>query len=271
MGKTIKYKILNIYICACDYNYVLRKVARSIKYKRSLLISPLASQTLVKAWFNKHLQNLLNQFDELYPDSQWVKRTIWFLYGVYIKERIYGPELMLRICKLGVKNRYRIFLYGTTEDTLKRLTDKLKIKFPGIKIVGSSLSKFRDLDGQEKKELISKIKSKEPDILLISLGSPREQIFAHNLVYKRPKLSIPLIVIPFGAAFDFISDVKSQASKRLQDAGLEWFYRLATEPRRLYKRYLILGPLYVILVLYQKMCMLFNLTDDVVIKSKIRR
>ena len=264
-----RYKILKNYISVCDYDYVLNEIEKYITAKKNLLVSPIASQTLVKAYFDDNLRKILDKYDGLYPDSQWVKRAIYFLYGVELKDRVYGPELMLKVCELARKNKYNIFLYGTTEKTLRLLIKNLQRRYTDIKITGLLPSEFRELDNEEKKDLIRHIEQSKADILMIGLGSPLEQIIAYQLMCEEPKIKKSMIVIPFGAAFDFIAGVKPQALKWMRDRGLEWFFRLISEPGRLWQRYLILGPLFIFLVIWQKLSLLFDFSNHKVGKDKI--
>lgn len=253
-----KFGILGINIIYSDYDYALKKILLNFKIKKVLLISPIASQTLVKAFFNQKLKDILLKYDGLYPDSQWIRKSFEFIYNKRLEKRVYGPDLMIKICKLAKEKRLKIFLYGTTAKTLEKLKSKLDESFPGLKIVGKEPSIFRILSRNEKIQLIEKIQKAETDILFISLGSPLEQIFAYDLLYESPKLTNGLTIIPVGAAFDFISGNKLQAPKWMQNSGLEWFFRFIMEPKRMWFRYLILGPVYIILVLIQKLKMLFR-------------
>jgi len=242
-----KFKIIDNDITACDYEYILQKIQEAIAKKKKLLISPIASHTLVKAHYDKKLKKILDGFDYLVPDSQWVKRSIWFLYGKRLKERVYGPELMLRACQLAEDKGLRIFLYGNTNLVLDKLEEKLKNLFPKLKIVGKEESKFRPLTEKEEVELIKKIEKVKPQIIFVCLGSPKQEIFSYNLLQK---LNSSLIIIPVGAAFDFIAGVKKQAPKWMGEIGFEWLFRLIQEPKKLWRRYLVDGVLFIILVFY---------------------
>ncbi len=247
-----KFKILRNSIDACDYDYVLGEIQINIKNKHRFLISPVASQTLVRAYFDDNLRKILDKYDGLYPDSQWIRWSLGFLYGVKLADRVYGPELMSKICSLAQKEGYRIFLYGTRGNTLKLLVKNLKQRYPKIKIIGAVASKFRRLTKEEKRDLIGKIEKLKTDILMIGLGSPLEQFFAYELLYGEEKIKKPVVVIPFGAAFDFLAGAKPQAPRWIQDKGFEWLFRFFHEPKRLWKRYLLLGPLFLLLIFFQK-------------------
>ena len=265
-----KYTLLNLQITACDHEFILEEIKNQIKNKRSFLISPLASQTFVLARFDKNLKKVLDTYDYLFSDSLWVKRTINFLYNIGLKERLRGPNFLPQSCQLAEKKGYRIYLYGTTANTLLKLKLKLQLQFPKLKISGYYPSVFRALTRGEKSDLIKEIENNKTDILFLALGSPLEQIFAYELLYKKPKLNKPVVIIPFGAAFDFTAGTKPVAPVFMQKWGIEWLFRLICEPRRLWKRYLIYGPLFIILVLMQKINFLFNFGNDVIVKSKRR-
>lgn len=257
-----KYKVLKNEISTCDYDCILSEIKTHVR-KKPLLISPIASYTLVLAYYNARLKFILSQFDHLVPDSQWIRHTLLFIYGKRLSDRVYGPMLMLRICDLARKNRYKIFLYGTTEETLSKLKTRIKTLCPKVSIVGLVPSEFRPLPLKEKKILLDKISKSDADILFIGLGSPLQEIFSYELLSLNNNSKKPLIIVPVGAAFDFISGNKSQAPKWLQDHGLEWFFRLIHEPLRLWKRYLIYGPLFLILVVDQKI--------RLVVQDKLKR
>jgi len=263
------YKILKVRICACDYEYILGAVKKAIEKRKIFLVSPIASQTLVRAFFNSQLRFVLNKYDELYPDSQWVKRAILFLYGRRLKDRVYGPTLMKRVCALAEVQKYRIFLYGTTGQTLRRLVKKLNYHYTRLQIAGTSESKFASLTTAQKHNLISFIESQKTNILLIALGSPLEQEFCYSLIHKKPNLTKPIVVLPVGAAFDFIAGIKPQAPRWMQEAGLEWFYRFCSEPARLWYRYFILGPLFILFITSEKIAQLFNIANSIIMKRKI--
>ncbi len=244
------YRILKNLITACDSAYVIGKIKHSVDSKKVLLISPIASQTLVRAYYQPSLQKTLERFDFLLPDSQWVKRSLYFLYNIRLKHRLYGPELMQNVCELAAHNNYRIFLYGSTETTLRSLQHNLQQLFPEIQIA-SEPSLFRALSEKEQDKLIKRIKKYNPDIIFVGIGSPRQEEFTVWLS-QRISPGVPAVIIPAGAAFDFIAKTKPQAPKLLGDLGFEWLFRLATEPKRLWRRYLIDGILFVYLIITQK-------------------
>ena len=168
------------------------------------------------------------------PDGMplvWIGR----LSGRSETDRIYGPDLMLSICRQAEEMNWRVFLYGTTTNTLFKLTARLKSKFPELAIVGHLAPPFRALTQREKKDVISKINAAHPDILFIGLSTPKQEQWMHEF----SKRMDPMVMIGAGAAFDFIAGTKRQAPQWIRQSGFEWAFRLSMEPTRLLKRYAV--------------------------------
>ncbi len=257
------FDLLGLQLAACDHGFILGEIQKRIKKRRNFLTTPLASQTFVLARSDKKLKKILDAYDYLFSDSLWVKRAINFLYQIGLRDRLRGSNFLLHVCELAQKEKYRVFLYGTNNYTLALLKRNLLHQYPKLKIVGMSPSFFRKLTRDEKKELIREIEKSRADLLLLALGSPLEQVFSYEMLYREPWLQRPMVVIPFGAAFDFVSGVKPVAPVWMQKVGLEWLFRFLCEPRRLWKRYLVYGPVFVVLVFFQKIHSLFNLSHSV--------
>lgn len=247
-----QYNILGLQITDCEANHLLAEIKSHIKNKKNLLIAALPINQIIIAYLDSKFKYVLNKFNYLIPDSVWVKWSINLLYNTKIKDRIRGTNLTLEICKLAQDKGYKVFLYGSTKSTLLNLKKNLEKQFPLIKIVGSLSPPFRDLNMKDKTELIDKLIKYKVNILFIALGTPKQEIFGYDLVYNEPRYSKPIIIVPVGAVFDFISGNKKQAPKWMQETGLEWLFRLIQEPRRLWKRYLIYGPLFIYLIFIQK-------------------
>lgn len=263
------FQVLSQNISACDYEFVLQTIKKTIHQQKSLLISPIASQTLVKSFFDHKLHKVLNRFHMLLPDSLWVKKSLCFLYGICLKDRVYGPELLNQIGKSEIASKNNLFFYGTTRKTLSLLKKKMKKLNPQITIKGMIPSIYRKLTEVEESNLVDKFVSKKTQILFVGLGSPLQETVSVQFLKWFQKLNYPIIIIPIGAAFDFNSKNKEQAPIWMQHWGFEWLFRLIQEPKRLWTRYIILGPIFIFMVLIQKFGVLFNLSNRVVVKSKM--
>jgi len=161
-------------------------------------------------------------------------------YGFKLKRRVYGAELMLEFLRRAQAEGYTNFFYGSTTETLNRLREKLINDFPRLNIKGVYSPPFRELSEEEDKAIIEMINGFLPDVLWVGLGCPKQQIWMYK---HRDKLKVP-VMVGVGAAFDFIAGTKPQAPEFMRENGLEWLFRLLTEPRRLWKRYFVNGALF---------------------------
>ena len=163
------------------------------------------------------------------------------IYGYPLKKRVYGPDLMLKFLKVAEDKGYSIFFYGSTQQTLGLLTKNLKFRFPHLQIAGIYSAPFRDLTEDEDRKITEKINQASPDVLWIGLGCPKQQLWMYE---HKNKLKVP-VMVGVGAAFDFLAGTKSQSPRWIRDNGFEWLFRLITEPKRLWRRYLINGSLFI--------------------------
>jgi len=154
--------------------------------------------------------------------------------------RVYGPDLMARVCEDSVGVGYTHFLYGATDATLARLRERLSARFPGLRIVGSYAPPFRPLTEAERDRVSAEINRSAPDIVWVGLSTPKQELWMADF---RARLEAP-VLIGVGAAFDFHAGTVRQAPRWMQPLCLEWCYRLFVEPRRLWKRYLVNNPLF---------------------------
>lgn len=163
------------------------------------------------------------------------------LRGYPLKKRVYGPDLMLEFLILAESRGFSNFFYGTTPETLDILTNELKRRFPGLKISGVYAPPFRPLSGEEDARVIEIINKASPDVLWVGLGTPKQQLWMHE---HKDKLRVP-VMAGVGAAFDFLAGTKRQAPRWIRESGFEWLFRLITEPKRLWRRYLINNSLFI--------------------------
>jgi N-acetylglucosaminyldiphosphoundecaprenol N-acetyl-beta-D-mannosaminyltransferase len=188
----------------------------------------------------------LNRFGLIVPDGQPVRWALNLLHGTTLRDRVYGPELTLRVCAAAAGKQVPIFLYGGTDEILQHLRRNLAVRFPGILIAGVKSSRFRQVSREEQDEICAEITRSGARIVLVGLGCPRQEVWAYE---QSRRLSMPLLAV--GAAFPFIAGRLAQAPPWMQRLGLEWLFRLAIEPTRLWRRYLLLNPAYVALVMLQ--------------------
>lgn len=158
--------------------------------------------------------------------------------GFKINKRVSGPDLMWEACKLAEDRGHRFFFYGDTEETLARLTLRLKDSFPRLNIVGVYSPPFRSLTQEEDADEIEMINASGADIVWVALGVPKQErwMFEH-----RDKLN-GQVLVGVGAAFKFLGGQVKRAPPWVGDHGFEWLWRLVHEPRRIWRRVLLDGP-----------------------------
>ncbi|MGC2333808.1 MAG: WecB/TagA/CpsF family glycosyltransferase [Candidatus Acidiferrales bacterium] len=241
-----KRNVLGILIDAVDYEHAVHVILEAAREKRAAAISALAVHGLMTGVFDREQKFRLNRFDLLVPDGQPVRWVLNWLYRTSLSDRVYGPNLTRRLCARAARENLPIYFYGSTPEILGALRQSLEKEYPGIVVAGMESSKFRCLTPSEKQELTERIRSSGASLLFVGLGCPRQEVFAYEF---RDALAMPVLAV--GAAFPFLAGLTPQAPRWMQDRGLEWLFRLASEPRRLWRRYLYLNPAYAFLVALQ--------------------
>jgi N-acetylglucosaminyldiphosphoundecaprenol N-acetyl-beta-D-mannosaminyltransferase len=150
------------------------------------------------------------------------------------RERVYGPDLFLDVLGHGQQSDVRHYLLGSTPEVLRDLRLEVERRFPRVAIVGMESPPFRPLSSAEQYDQIRRIQESKAQVVWVGLGTPKQDWHTAELARR-----VPAIFVAIGAAFDFVSGHKKQAPSWVQRRGLEWMFRLATEPRRLWKRYLV--------------------------------
>lgn len=188
---------------------------------------------IVECANNKELQNAVNSAALTSPDGMPLV-VMGKLFGAKNMQRCSGPDMMLKIIESGLDKNYRHFFYGNTNEILEKVKHSLETKYPGINIVGSYSPPFRKLSNEENMDVVRLINNTHPDCIWVSLGAPKQELWmAEN------EKNIEGIMFGVGAAFNFICCDIQRAPLWMRNHGLEWFYRLMCEPKRLWKRYLI--------------------------------
>ncbi len=164
-------------------------------------------------------------------------------------ERVYGPDLLLAVCDAGRARGLRHFFYGGKPGVAQELATRLAARFPGLLVAGAFTPPFRELNPAEMDGLRSEVARAKPDIIWVGLGTPKQERFMAG-----PGRSLDAaLLVGVGAAFDFHSGRVAQAPRWIQRGGLEWAFRLCTEPRRLGPRYLVTNSLFLLRVAAQKL------------------
>jgi N-acetylglucosaminyldiphosphoundecaprenol N-acetyl-beta-D-mannosaminyltransferase len=238
--------VLGVGVSAINPEVALARIARALESKTKGYICVTGVHGVSEAQNDPSFRTILNHAFLNTPDgipTVWVGR----LQGFRTMDRVYGPDLMLSVCRFSVERGYTHFLYGGAEGVAAELQRQLETRFPGIKIVGTYTPPFRPLNAAESEDWIRRVAAVKPDIVWVGLSTPKQEKFMAE--YWR-KLDTTLM-FGVGAAFDFHAGRVRQSPRWMQRSGLEWLFRLGCEPRRLWRRYLKNNPLFLLRLLGQ--------------------
>ena len=241
-----KRNVLGILVDAVDYEVAEERVLRAARNREALTVAALSVHSVMTGALDPEHRYRLNRIDLAVPDGQPVRWALNALHRAQLGDRVYGPNLMLRVCAKAAEEGLPVYFYGSRAPVLEVLAKRLGQRFPGLRIAGMHDPPFRTLSAAERDSALATIRQSGAAITFVALGCPKQEIWCYE---NRDRLSMPLLAV--GAAFDFHAGVLPQAPPVLQRAGLEWAFRLAKEPRRLWRRYAYLNPLYVALIAAQ--------------------
>lgn len=261
-----KVNLLGVGVNIIDYEAAVTRIIAAAVAKESLAVTALAVHGVMTGVLDEEQRYRLNRLDLVVADGQAVRWALNLLHRASLRERVYGPTLMLKVCAAAADTGLPVFLYGSTREVLDRLTANLSETFTRLEIAGSRPSAFRRLTVSERDMIADELRRSGAAIVFVGLGCPRQETWAYEY---RASLRMPLLAV--GAAFDFHAGCLPQAPKWLQEHGLEWAFRLWREPRRLWKRYLLLNPAYLALVALQlTRAKQFGASDSSVLPREMR-
>jgi N-acetylglucosaminyldiphosphoundecaprenol N-acetyl-beta-D-mannosaminyltransferase len=235
--------ILGVGVSAINMDMALSTIDGWIGERQRNYVCVTSVHGVIESQSDHELRRIQNQAGLVTPDGMplvWVSR----LRTSRTVDRVYGPDLMTEVCTVSAAKGYRHFFYGGATGVPERLTEQLRRKFPGIQIVGAYSPPFRPLTPEEDEAIVQQINASQADIVWVGLSTPKQEYW---MASHLGRLEVP-VMVGVGAAFDFLAGVKSQAPHWIQRSGLEWLYRLLTEPRRLWRRYLTIVPLFVVFI-----------------------
>ena len=238
---TKRVNVLGVGISVLNLHSALDAIAAAVRDRRKGYICVTGVHGVMEAQDDEAFKAILNGAFLCTPDGMpmvWAGKHA----GHSEMSRVYGPDLMLEVCAWSETSGAKHFFYGGTDGVAELLAQKLKAKFPKLQVAGTFTPPFRALNETEVKSLQAQVAAVQPDIFWVGLSTPKQEKFMAEFL---PKLDATLMV-GVGAAFDFHSGRVQQAPRWMQRSGLEWFYRLCQEPRRLAKRYFRNNPLFVL-------------------------
>jgi N-acetylglucosaminyldiphosphoundecaprenol N-acetyl-beta-D-mannosaminyltransferase len=229
------FKLLGVRVDAVQIPDVISRMAYWIEAGQlGNYIAVTGMHGVMEAQHDAEFKRILHRASLVVADGMplvWVGKARHFP----LRRRVYGPELMETFCR-QTGDRYSHFFYGGAPGVADDLAEALRRRF-GIRVAGSYTPPFRHLNKEEEQTLFSLLRMSRPDILWIGLSTPKQEKWMDEY---RERAGIPVLV-GVGAAFDFFTGRARQAPAWMREHGFEWLYRLATEPKRLWRRYLIYG------------------------------
>ena len=234
---TNRVNVLGVGISVLNLPSALEAIAGAVRMRHKGYICVTGVHGVMEAQGDESFRQILNGAFLCTPDGMpmvWMGR----LRGHEAMRRVYGPDLMLEVCAWSETSGCRHFFYGGAPGIAEQLRDRLVKKFPRLQVAGCYTPPFRPLNPAEEAQLQETVRAARPDVFWVGLSTPKQERFMAAFL---PKLEVTLMV-GVGAAFDFHAGRVSQAPRWMQQSGLEWFYRLCQEPRRLAKRYLKNNP-----------------------------
>ena len=239
-----KTSLFGIDYATVDYKSATDVIVQNALNRKSFGVSALAVHGLMESSRNETIGKHVSRIDMVVPDGKPVQWALNAFNKTALKDRVYGPDLTRHVLRAAAQQKLRVYLYGSTASTLERLQEHITVTYPGVTICGVHIDRFRDATPEEDAEDVQKINASGANIVLVGRGCPRQEIWVSQHLGK-----VDAVMMAVGAAFDyFVGNIK-RPPVWMQQAGLEWLFRLCQEPRRLFKRYLITNSLFVMQIL----------------------
>jgi N-acetylglucosaminyldiphosphoundecaprenol N-acetyl-beta-D-mannosaminyltransferase len=244
--RTPRINVLGVGVSAIDIPAAVAEIEAWIRDDRREYVCITGMHGIMESQRAPELIQIHNRAGLVTPDGMPLVWLLWW-HGHRRADRVYGPDLMAAVFEAGRRQGWRHFLYGARPETLARLEANLRAHFPGALIVGRYSPPFRPLTEEEDAAVTAMICASGADIVWVGLSTPKQERW---MASHRQRLTAKAL-IGVGAAFDFHANTVPQAPRFVQRSGLEWLFRLATEPRRLWRRYLTNIPVFIWRVLLQ--------------------
>jgi N-acetylglucosaminyldiphosphoundecaprenol N-acetyl-beta-D-mannosaminyltransferase len=235
-----RVNILGIGVSAIGMSQALETIERWLEWREQHYVCVTGVHGIMESQRDQALRRIHNHAGLVTPDGVplvWLSR----LNGQHRVEQVCGSDLMLACCERSVVRGYRHFFYGGGEGVAQRLADRLRSRYPGLAVAGTYAPPFRPLSAAEDEAIVRDVNDASPDIVWVGLSTPKQERWMAAHVGRLRAL----VLIGVGAAFDFHAGLKKRAPRWMQRSGLEWAFRLGTEPRRLWRRYLRNNPAFI--------------------------
>lgn len=239
-GATVRVDVLGVRVSAIDMAMAVDEITRWVEHGERRYVCVTGVHGVMESQRDPELARIHNESGMTTPDGMpmvWAGRAA----GAAWMERVYGPDLMLAVCARAAERGWRSYFYGGAEGVPERLADRLRERFPGLVVAGAWSPPFRPLTPEEDDEVVARINAARPDLVWVGLSTPKQERWMAAHVGRIGAAAL----LGVGAAFDIHAGSLRQAPRWMQRSGLEWLFRLAVEPRRLWRRYLVNNPRFV--------------------------
>ncbi len=234
-----RVKIVSLNVNICNHETAIEKVAELVEKQNGGYVCFSTVHMIMESFDNPEYARKVNAADFVIPDGMplvWMEK----LQGENGAARVRANDLMIQLCAFAEKNDLSVGFYGGKQTVIDAILERARKDFPNLKIAYVFSPPFRPLTATEDAEITAEINAKKPDILFMGLGCPKQEnwMSAHKDKLKSVMLGV-------GASFDFFAGNVKESPEWLGKLGLEWLFRLTQEPKRLWRRYLILNPRFV--------------------------
>jgi exopolysaccharide biosynthesis WecB/TagA/CpsF family protein len=238
-----KLDVFGVGVTPTTYAAAVETIIAAAQARGPLAVTALATHGLMEAVHDHQFRAVVNGIDLVTPDGQPVRWALNRLHGCGLTDRVYGPDLTRFVLAAMAREGLSAFFFGSTEQTCQELIRTSRELHPDLKVAGFQADRFREATDEEDRADVRTIVESGADVVFCGRGCPRQErwVQAH-------RESLPMPTLAVGAAFDYIAGSLDRPPAWMQRSGLEWFYRLAQEPRRLWKRYLVTNTQYLVLM-----------------------
>ena len=244
-SEPLSQRILGMRVDRTSYQDAAERVLEWARDRQSRYVCVATVNNVMEAYDSGDFRRIMNQADLVTPDGM---PLVWGLRLLGAREatRVYGPLLTPAVLSAAAREGVPVAFYGGSAEALRKLVAVVQHRYPALPVSYALAPPFRPLSEAEDKRIVGEIRDSGARILFVGLSTPKQErwMAAH-------RGSIPAVMLGVGAAFDFLAGVKPQAPAWMQNSGLEWLFRLATEPRRLFWRYMKHNPRFAALFAWQ--------------------
>jgi N-acetylglucosaminyldiphosphoundecaprenol N-acetyl-beta-D-mannosaminyltransferase len=243
MGNPMETSILGMRVDPTSYDQAVDQILSWTQAEESRTVCVANVHMVMEGYDHPEFRSMVNAADLVTPDGM---PLVWSLrrMGMPGQQRVYGPELTLRLLAAAEEKGIRVGFLGSTPETLELLVNKVHERFPGIRIVYAFSPPFRPISLEEDDAVVKNINDSGIRILFVGLGCPKQEKWMAAHAGR-----VRAVMVGVGAAFDFIAGTKKQSPIWMQPIGMEWLFRLSQEPRRLWRRYIFHNPRFMVLVM----------------------